>query len=704
MGESNKAVNVFSNPTSSSRLSPLARPFTISNPSNCHESFDPLLDSSSSSSSFSLDQPFPYLSLGVQAHHGYYGYHSDSVSITAFPCVGDLDFEPNSRFAYYPLEQPPVHTHFTLPTHQSSQTSFIPSSSSLGNVGHNKDQIGSADSSSCNNLLEQGTIVAGSKLVIETSSVLHGKGSLVIGKDNRIRAEDKEKIHNESSILRQANSEVNLLNKCMTKPFSISSDLSFSPRPQDAQSQLSYSAPLMTWNHCDSTIITNERCFPHHGSCGAETVVTCAPEFFSCSAQIFKPSTASSNPPLVDPVPLENMASSGTVAFSNMDSYVGFIMPSMMGTNIVQNPVEKVACHDKIIIERGEKRKISEPVHNETRNHSIMAKSELQIACPIVLKNLTLEQHGSKAGTPDDISSTNHDDSDVDSPCWKGTQAYKSPLRDSVPVNSEDSKCESSKYKTVARNSLNPLAPVFIPGNSKQKVDFDQECHGDSSLSSQKIAALVVTSSSREHRITDSVKAGTCSSERINDIEIQCSNDCRDSRKDYGIPYKSFRSSEVNSSCSFQPYLREEYVTSESQLARGTNVTGSMEGVADAKNNALDTVEDIAHNGPNTSISFLTTEIALNSHSTGVAVFSDFNERLQEPLKFTPPKIDVKLMINTIQYLAELLLHNSSSELGSLSEHDHEKLLNVINNLHVVIRKKAGQMAQRPESSDCCTS
>ena len=171
MSESNK---VFSTLTSSSRLSPLARPFTISNPLNRHESFDPLLDSSSSSSSSSstsgFDQPFPYLSLGGQGHHGYYAYHSGATSITAFPCVDDLDFEPNSRFAYYPLEEPPVHTHFTLPTHQSSQTS---SSSSLGNVGqsgvkgtavdqqgreipHNNDQIGIVGLLSCNNLVEQG--------------------------------------------------------------------------------------------------------------------------------------------------------------------------------------------------------------------------------------------------------------------------------------------------------------------------------------------------------------------------------------------------------------------------------------------------------------------------------------------------------------------------------------------------------------------
>ncbi|XVF12820.1 hypothetical protein REPUB_Repub08aG0153000 [Reevesia pubescens] len=722
--------NVFSTPTSLSRLSPLAPPFTLRNPFSRHESFDPLLDLSSSSSS-SLDQPFPYLNLGAQGHHhGYYAYHSDCTAITAFPCVDDVYYEPNSRFAYCPLKEPPVQTHFTLPTHQSSRTSFIPSSSSLGNVGpnngvkrsaldqqgreipHNKDQIGStAGSLSCNDLLEQGTIFEGSKLVCESSSVLHGKGSVVIG-DDRIRPDDKDKMHTESSVFQVANSEVNLLNKRMTKPISISLDLSFSSRPQDTQSQLSYSSPLMNSNHCDSTIINNERCFPHFGSCGAESLGSCAPECFSYSAQIFKPSSASSNPPIVTPLPLENVASGGTTADSNMDSYFGYVVPSMIDTDIVQNPEDKVACNDLVIEETGEKRKIVEPFHNETKSPSIMAKPKLQIACSHVPENLTLEQHGARASIPDDKSSTSHDDSDVDSPCWKGTQDYKSPFRDSVPVNSEDSKGQSPsrvsvslnsehfKNEEVSRNSLNPLAPVFIPGNSKQKVDYHQkECHGDSSSASQKIAALAVTSSSREHRLMDSVKTGTFPSERINDdIGIHCSNDGCDSRKEGGVPYKSFRSSVVNSSCSFLPYLKEEYVTSESQLVRGTNVAGSMEGIADATHNALDTAEDISHNGPNTSFSFLTTEIALNSHPTGVGVFSDFTGGLQETSKSTPPKIDVKLIINTIQYLSELLLQNSSFSLGSLSGHEHDKLLNIINNLNVVIRNQAGQMAVRPES------
>ncbi|XP_022722248.1 uncharacterized protein LOC111279537 isoform X2 [Durio zibethinus] len=715
MSESNKAIDVLSTPTSSSRLSPLARPFTISNPFNRHESFDPLLDSSSSSLSTSnLDQPFPYLSLGGQGRHGYHAYHSDTTSITAFPYVDDLDFEPDSRFPYYPLEESAVHTHFTLPTHQSSQTSFIPSSSSLGNVGYKSRVQGTATNQQGpdvphKKLLEQGTTVEGSKLVSETSSVLHGKVSVVIGKDNRIRPEDMEDIRTESSVYQLANSEINLLNKCMTKPLTASLDLSFSPIPQDSQSQLSYSAPLMTWSHCDSTIITNERCFPHFGSRAAETLVSCAPECFSYSAPNFKPSSSSSNPSIVKPFTLKYAASGSTEPVCKRDTYFDHVLCSMMDTDEVQNPVEKVACHDQVIVEKGEKRKIVEPVLSEIKNPSITAKPKLQTACPNFPEDLTLEQHGAKAGIPDDKSSTNHDDSDVDSPCWKGIQAYKSPFRDLVPVNSEDSKGQSpaarasvplksehSKNEKVARNSLDPLAPVFIPGNSKQKVDYHQkECHGDSSLSSQKIAALAVISSSAEHKLTDSVKAGTCPTERISDI----------ARKEHCVPFESFRSSVVNSSCSFQPNLREEYVTSESQLVRGTSVGGSMEGIADATHNGLDSVEDIARNRPSTSISFLTTEIALNSNSTGIGLFSDFSERLQEPSKSTPPKIDVKLLINTIQYLSELLLQNSSFDLGSLSEHEHEhdKLLNIINNIYVVIRNKAGQMAVRPVSSDPCT-
>ncbi|OMP02738.1 hypothetical protein COLO4_10845 [Corchorus olitorius] len=608
MTESTKAINVFSNSTSSSRLSPLALPFTLNNAFNRQESFDPSLNSSSpsTSSTSGLDQPFSYLSLGGQGlvHSYYIACPSDATFLAALSCVSDPDFEPNSPFAYNPFEESPLHNHFISPTHQFSQTS-----SSLGNVGHNRglqgiavDQQGSEilnnfdqsqsrshGSLSCNCLLEQGTTVEGSKCFSKMSPVSHGKGTEVIRKDVRTRPEDKEKIHTESSILPLANSE---------------------------------------------------------------------------------------------------------------------------------NPLDKVACHDQVIIENSEKRKVVEPVHDESEYPSIKAKSKLQITCTNVSEDLSLEQHGAKAATPDNKSSTNNDDSDVDSPCWKGTQAYKSPFRDSMDVNSEDSNGQSpsrvsvplksghSKNETVARNSLNPMAPVFIPGNSKLKVDYHQkECHGDSSLTSQKIAPLDVTSSSREHKSTESVIANTCPPERINDIEPRCFNDASDSKKEYGVPYNLFGSSAVNSSGSFQPYLRVQYVTSERQVVIATSVAGSTEGIATATataiHNGLDRVEDIAHIGPTTGSSVHTTkEIALNLHSIGADGdgFSDFTQRLRKPLNSMPPKIDVKSIINTMQYLSELLLLNSPFDLGSLSEHENDKLLKIINMLYVV-RSKAGQIDARPVSS-----
>ncbi|KAB2000971.1 hypothetical protein ES319_D12G268900v1 [Gossypium barbadense] len=611
MSERSKAaMNVFSIPTPSSRLSPLARPFTITSPFNRHESFDPLLDSTSG-----LDQPFPYLNLGGQRQQGYCAYHSDSTAITATPFVNDLDFEPNSCFTNNPFVDPLV------------QTSFTPSSSSFSNVDPESGVLGTATNHHGlqGNLLQQGLIS--------------------------------------------------------------------SSRPQHTQSQLSYSVPLLSTSHCDSTIINNERCFPNLASCAAETLVSCAPKHFAYSAQTFKPSSASYNPPIVNPFPLENVAYGGTDALSKTDSYFGYVVPGMIGSDMVQSPLDKVACQDLLL------RTIVEPACNETKSSSIMAKSKLQIACPNVHEDLALEQHGAKAGIADDKCSTNSDDSDVDSPCWPGTQAYKSLFSCSVPVNSEDSKGQSpfrvsvspklehSKNEKVARNSLNPLAPVFIPGNSKQKADYHQkDCHGDNSLASQNIGALAAISS-RENELLGSARAGTCPSERIDDIGFHFSFDAHDSRLEYGSP------------CSFQPPGKES-VISESQLEI---VTGCMEGVANATYNALDNVADMAQAGQSSSISFPTTEISLTSHSIGDGVFSDLTQRFQEPPKSTPPKLDVNLMINTIQFLSELLLQNYSFALGSMSEHEHDKILNIINNLYGVIRHWAGERGVRPESSHLST-
>ncbi|XP_052481603.1 uncharacterized protein LOC105765372 isoform X5 [Gossypium raimondii] len=611
MSERSKAaMNVFSIPTPSSRLSPLARPFTITSPFNRHESFDPLLDSTSG-----LDQPFPYLNLGGQRQQGYCAYHSDSTAITATPFVNDLDFEPNSCFINNPFVDPLV------------QTSFTPSSSSFSNVDPESGVLGTATNHHGlqGNLLQQGLIS--------------------------------------------------------------------SSRPQHTQSQLSYSVPLLSTSHCDSTIINNERCFPNLASCAAETLVSCAPKHFAYSAQTFKPSSASYNPPIVNPVPLENVAYGGIDALSKTDSYFGYVVPGMIGSDMVQSPLDKVACQDLLL------RTIVEPACNETKSPSIMAKSKLQIACPNVHEDLALEQHGAKAGIADDKCSSNSDDSDVDSPCWPGTQAYKSLFSCSVPVNSEDSKGQSpfrvsvspklehSKNEKVARNSLNPLAPVFIPANSKQKADYHQkDCHGDNSLASQNIGALAAISS-RENELLGSARAGTCPSERIDDIGFHFSFDAYDSRLEYGSP------------CCFQPPGKES-VISESQLE---NVTGCMEGIANATYNALDSVADMAQAGQSSSISFPTTEISLTSHSIGDGVFSDLTQRFQEPPKSTPPKLDVNLMINTIQFLSELLLQNYSFALGSMSEHEHDKILNIINNLYGVIRHWAGERGVRPESSHLST-
>ncbi|KAG4117629.1 hypothetical protein ERO13_D12G243700v2 [Gossypium hirsutum] len=599
----------FFHPTLVSFVS-LARPFTITSPFNRHESFDPLLDSTSG-----LDQPFPYLNLGGQRQQGYCAYHSDSTAITATPFVNDLDFEPNSCFTNNPFVDPLV------------QTSFTPSSSSFSNVDPESGVLGTATNHHGlqGNLLQQGLIS--------------------------------------------------------------------SSRPQHTQSQLSYSVPLLSTSHCDSTIINNERCFPNLASCAAETLVSCAPKHFAYSAQTFKPSSASYNPPIVNPFPLENVAYGGTDALSKTDSYFGYVVPGMIGSDMVQSPLDKVACQDLLL------RTIVEPACNETKSSSIMAKSKLQIACPNVHEDLALEQHGAKAGIADDKCSTNSDDSDVDSPCWPGTQAYKSLFSCSVPVNSEDSKGQSpfrvsvspklehSKNEKVARNSLNPLAPVFIPGNSKQKADYHQkDCHGDNSLASQNIGALAAISS-RENELLGSARAGTCPSERIDDIGFHFSFDAHDSRLEYGSP------------CSFQPPGKES-VISESQLEI---VTGCMEGVANATYNALDNVADMAQAGQSSSISFPTTEISLTSHSIGDGVFSDLTQRFQEPPKSTPPKLDVNLMINTIQFLSELLLQNYSFALGSMSEHEHDKILNIINNLYGVIRHWAGERGVRPESSHLST-
>lgn len=95
------------------------------------------------------------------------------------------------------------------------------------------------------------------------------------------------------------------------------------------------------------------------------------------------------------------------------------------------------SCYDNALINNNEK---------HVTTHSVVVDDG----------GVSLEFRGAR-----ESSMESNNDSDVDSPCWKGTGVVR------FNVSSEPSDAEEA-----SRKRLNPLAPDFIPESAKQQVEF----------------------------------------------------------------------------------------------------------------------------------------------------------------------------------------------------------------------------------------
>lgn len=352
------------------------------------------------------------------------------------------------------------------------------------------------------------------------------------------------------------------------------------------------------------------------------------------------------------------------------------------------NANDKIISHGKDTIGKGTEKKSSELANNGTINSMFVATSELLITS-LDTPAFSLKPNGNESGVPVQSSSVvlAQNDSDVDSPCWKGTAAYESPFGGTKPMDSQLPKSEIEALKT-----LNPHAPDFIPESAKQFAEFhESECHGNAPFSFLMDPSPVATFSSNEQKFVDSVKAGTFSSKGSNVIGTRCFDNFYDGGKKYSLAKKSESCSEPNSLLGDQPFLVEDCLTSSGQGLTRTNITGSMK----------DT-EDTVRNGSSCVTSAVTGNFRTSSCSRD-AVPSLVDEKLQGASKSTSPKLDVQSVISTMHELSKLLLWNYSNDLGSVNEHEHDMILHIINNLYKCMPKKLGQRVSIPESGHHCT-
>ncbi|XP_023645156.1 uncharacterized protein LOC17899218 isoform X2 [Capsella rubella] len=142
--------------------------------------------------------------------------------------------------------------------------------------------------------------------------------------------------------------------------------------------------------------------------------------------------------------------------------------------------VDKIACSGKVLVNSNPVfSKLPEVLIEESSN--VVGDAELGLSCI----STTVMSEKSSIGSDED-------DSEEDSPCWKGMHSHKTSRR---------SIDDLSGFRR-----LNPLAPQFIPSNSKKKLETDEK--GSSSSSLKKSLSSTFPSSSGEFNLTDPTEDG----------------------------------------------------------------------------------------------------------------------------------------------------------------------------------------------------
>ncbi|KAF5460456.1 hypothetical protein F2P56_020320 [Juglans regia] len=714
--------------TPPSSLSAFAQPFNPQPSSNwvanscqqpCIRSQD---GSQSSDSSFSLVGSFPDLNLEgdsvlVDAPRDAYKYcgHQSEMGITDFPSDNppgfDFDFvgqsihsscHPSLALQENSMSAVPYDSDFdAMSLTESSVPGYTQNLLGFDSVcqkadgscnaeqGKKRDNQGSlvwkAGSKACGNFQKQAlqkkvNVTAPQKKVIvtapqqalhaakglnscgETSDNIDECGNLtvmILGGDNQMKSGGVEQETAES--FPKPNSTVTPFK------FSTSSDTCSAATPQNIpQGQWSYPRLAFSGSSCDSVSLSLKK--------------------KSLPAVSFESPSTSTIVSVLNPVISVNVDLSGINALNNNGNSSGCNPEELSGLNGC-NPISLKKPHallntkgkevylDKSLIENGEERKGDKLIPDDGLEPLCTVKSELQ-------------RHGIKPGVSIEISKTlDENDSDVDSPCWKGTLAcWQSPFGVSESVSSQ---CLERKLK--ASNILNPLAPHFFPSNAKGSTDYyhESECDISDFSSFDKGETSVVYFGN-----AGSTNVGSTPSGLSYGIGTECSIDINESKKEYALVNNSRSCSFLNSSHIFQPSLGEDCCASNGRLVIGENAEDSLNGI-----------KDVVHSG-STRVPVLAKEHGLGpSSSSGVGLLNDLNETHQSVSKSlsAPLKIDVRTVINTVRNLSELLVQNCSNGLYSLNEHEHDIIQLIIDKLHVLSTNRVGQGASMPESTQTGT-
>ncbi|XP_045804564.1 uncharacterized protein LOC123897821 isoform X1 [Trifolium pratense] len=282
----------------------------------------------------------------------------------------------------------------------------------------------------------------------------------------------------------------------------------------------------------------------------------------------------------------------------------------------------------------------------------------------------------STKSTPQNQFSNNLGDSetDVDSPCWKGTMAISfvpSEIAQSVPFHHVEKPTEK-------HNTLNPRAPQFFPGIGYVQDDF---------VSLNSTVPVNTNLLSGEDTLMKTVMAEESLIE-LNKQEHQYSTNISGIEKAFNmVNDRSSVDPLLNShSTTTQSSSKEEFTTSKGKLVTIGDAVEFVKGTENSRANRSTMSEFFPPKGHSPTSPASSSQV--NVYTDLLKTFEGFSKSILES-----PKPSVKIVVGAMHVLSELLAQTCIDGVDSYSEHDNSTttILQILNNLNDFNAKVGGE-------------